>query len=71
MVTTLGSHAQSGTADWTDTTRYGIATSNSGSGDGALTVNVVTVGGAVTEVTVNNPGTGYTSGFMNLGLIRL
>ena len=41
----------------------GVATTNSGSGDNALTVNTTVDGnGAITNVTINAAGTGYTAG---------
>ena len=40
------------------TTGTALATTG-GSGDGLLTVNITAVGGAVTEVTINNAGSGY------------
>ena len=40
-----------------------VATTNSGSGDDALTVNTTVDGnGAITNVVINAAGTGYTAG---------
>ena len=65
----MGSLTQNGSADWAtpgngDTaTHDGVATTTGGSGVG-LTVDVVTnAEGAVTDVTVNNGGSGYTPCF--------
>ena len=62
MVTTLGSLTQSGTFG-IDRIFIGVDTTTDGKGVG-LTVDVVTdAGGAVTDVSVNYGGSGYTCCF--------